>query len=455
MRQQGGLAGGISSAQTLQTSSRSVRSARCNFRHIDPFVVIKVLLPPRTAQLYAVLLKAELNELAKERDASWERVLDIRRLKDRMIRKCQRLAQTYSSSNPGSRVPFLTLHAPHDFRLKEMEKWIRDQDGSDVLFKKSNGHPDGHKSRSAVWCDNCARQASHHHHTVSHRRSSSHVAHANTTHPRRSSSSRTHKSSSLRHRNFIEEDFVDGRSPSSPSASLLPLRESESQHVRVQGAQVHQRIHEHSSTKESSQSRHFSARQLDVEQEHLHLHASEHHQNASVEEGVFVEESKSHQRKRDMHVIQEERESSNLSILENHQESGLYGRAVASPVPLPVPYNGSMSSVFQDMVTSPVYADYPDTGSEQEQRLLTEGSRSPPSEEESVGDSLAPPGTLRRRSSLKRSNSDLRLNMAYSTKTVSWAMDRDWTQKMAKYQAAVEDVGFIGELSSIVSQTSA
>jgi hypothetical protein len=47
-----------------------------------------VLLPPRTAQVYAYLLGQEKRELSKSTDASWERVLHIRHLKDRMLRTC-------------------------------------------------------------------------------------------------------------------------------------------------------------------------------------------------------------------------------------------------------------------------------------------------------------------------------------------------------------------------------
>jgi hypothetical protein len=65
-----------------------------------------------------------------------------------------------------------------------------------------------------------------------------------------------------------------------------------------------------------------------------------------------------------------------------------------------------------------------------------EGLRTPPSEDEPTGDYPPMPNMLRRRSSLKRSNSDLRMSMAYSAKTVSWAMDRDWADQISKYHTA-------------------
>lgn len=46
-----------------------------------------VLLPPRASQVYTYLLSQEQAELAKGAEASWERLMHIRHLKDRMIRE--------------------------------------------------------------------------------------------------------------------------------------------------------------------------------------------------------------------------------------------------------------------------------------------------------------------------------------------------------------------------------
>ncbi|KAI0257102.1 hypothetical protein BJV78DRAFT_1160278 [Lactifluus subvellereus] len=88
---------------------------------------LKVLLPPKTALLYSQLLQLEVSELGRGRNADWDRILHIRHLKDRMIRKCQRLSRM--AHTPGT-VPaaFRIVHAPPDFRLKEMERWLRDQE---------------------------------------------------------------------------------------------------------------------------------------------------------------------------------------------------------------------------------------------------------------------------------------------------------------------------------------
>ncbi|KIP03960.1 hypothetical protein PHLGIDRAFT_129824 [Phlebiopsis gigantea 11061_1 CR5-6] len=101
---------------------------------------LRVLLPPRTALIYSFLLKGELQELAQDKGAAWDRIIQIRHLKDRMIRKCQRLAKDSSSIDKNTgRVMLFTVHAPPDFRLKEMERWFRDQ-GPDFVQKMSNGN---------------------------------------------------------------------------------------------------------------------------------------------------------------------------------------------------------------------------------------------------------------------------------------------------------------------------
>ena len=84
-------------------------------------------MPPKTALLYSQLLQYESSELGRGRAADWDRVLHIRHLKDRMIRKCQRLSRM--TNTPGTApAAFRIVHAPPDFRLKEMERWLRDQE---------------------------------------------------------------------------------------------------------------------------------------------------------------------------------------------------------------------------------------------------------------------------------------------------------------------------------------
>ncbi|KXN90065.1 hypothetical protein AN958_05070 [Leucoagaricus sp. SymC.cos] len=91
----------------------------------DTLNELKVLIPPGTAAMYEQLLKLEKYELTKK-SINWPRVIEIRRLKDRMIRKCQKLARA-AITPPESLSPFQTYIAPEDFRVKEMERWFREQ----------------------------------------------------------------------------------------------------------------------------------------------------------------------------------------------------------------------------------------------------------------------------------------------------------------------------------------
>lgn len=79
--------------------------------------------------MYEQLLKFEALELSRKPSISWERIMQIRHLKDRMIRKCQRLSRTSHPKklSKGEPLTFQTIMAPADFRVKEMEKWFREQ----------------------------------------------------------------------------------------------------------------------------------------------------------------------------------------------------------------------------------------------------------------------------------------------------------------------------------------
>ncbi|RDB28793.1 hypothetical protein Hypma_015562 [Hypsizygus marmoreus] len=117
---------------------------------------LKVLLPPGTALMYEQLLKFEAFELGKK-SLSWERILEIRHLKDRMIRKCQKLAKS-SNPKPGVIYSFQTFVAPSDFRVKEMEKWFQEQQKrTNALLRRPYGHPV--PSSKACYCAQCAEHA--------------------------------------------------------------------------------------------------------------------------------------------------------------------------------------------------------------------------------------------------------------------------------------------------------
>ena len=58
-----------------------------------------VLLPPRTSKVYAYLLSQEQVELSKGVEASWERLMHVRHLKDRMISEHSRLLRVRPNLN--------------------------------------------------------------------------------------------------------------------------------------------------------------------------------------------------------------------------------------------------------------------------------------------------------------------------------------------------------------------
>ncbi|KAK0478395.1 hypothetical protein IW261DRAFT_227412 [Armillaria novae-zelandiae] len=133
-----------------------------NWRYIqttDTPNELKVLLPPSVASMYEQLLKLEVLELEKHATVSWERILEIRHLKDRMIRKCQRLSRVIPPKRIGRGDPFVfqTLITPEDFRLKEMETWFH-QEQSRHKGRSAAHRPTVQKvhSRNSC-CVRCAR----------------------------------------------------------------------------------------------------------------------------------------------------------------------------------------------------------------------------------------------------------------------------------------------------------
>jgi hypothetical protein len=58
-----------------------------------------VLLPPRASQVYAYLLSQEQVELTRGAEASWERLMHVRHLKDRMISERSLLSRVHYNLN--------------------------------------------------------------------------------------------------------------------------------------------------------------------------------------------------------------------------------------------------------------------------------------------------------------------------------------------------------------------
>lgn len=407
---------------------------------------LKVLLPPRTAQLYARLLKAEKSELAKKLDASWDRILEIRHLKDRMIRKCQRLAHSYSTSKPSAKVPFLSIHAPLDFRLKEMEKWIRLHGEPDESKKVPVG--DSIRPRNSFCCDRCTNMVPHQH-TISRRPSTQ------STHSRRSAAHSDHSTSkalptSPRRARSSKASSIQSDHKPSPVASSIILNESHSHHQsQSYESRVHESIHQEAmdtqvhatfTAHENRFDDHSSTQESRVrDSSNIRTRQHKHSRSMSYDARRFAETGL-HEITRAMHVIPEASEvgtdPSNCSAAMSASKL-----SIISPEPLPHPYHGSTSAVFLNMVESPVTAPQVQSIESGYVHLAEdEGVSTPPSEDEPTSDSPPQPNTLRRRSSLKRSNNDLRLSMAFSAKTVSWAMDRDWADQVSKYNAAAGEI---------------
>lgn len=93
--------GDIFSAQTPPTNSRVILS-RYTSSSTDTRIV---LLPPRTAQVYAYLLSQEKYELERGTSASWERLLHLRHLKERLLSSCSRSDHSLISTNPREMQP--------------------------------------------------------------------------------------------------------------------------------------------------------------------------------------------------------------------------------------------------------------------------------------------------------------------------------------------------------------
>jgi len=86
--------------------------------------------------MYEQLLKFEVFELRKKAALSWERILEIRHLKDRMIRKCHKLAKNSSPKKSGDPFSFQSIIAPSDFRVREMERWFQQQQKRTSAFPR-------------------------------------------------------------------------------------------------------------------------------------------------------------------------------------------------------------------------------------------------------------------------------------------------------------------------------
>ncbi|KAI8990502.1 hypothetical protein BD414DRAFT_413539 [Trametes punicea] len=358
---------------------------------------LRVLLPPRTASIYSHLLEAEAAELAKDRSTNWERIVEIRHLKDRMIRKCTRLGRAaLPKDKPAPRVMFQTIHAPPDFRLKEMERWFRMQ------------YPEMAKAtaeRTAVpYCRECRE-------CIAHQAQSSTQAHAYGPPPPHASVRRAPSTSRPGPpRGATPERMV--RRAAAPSAqtvtythssALPPMQEPRPARIPPV-ARTHGR------------------------QGSLPGAAGYYPVAPRISEG-----RKSSEHLRAYHGVRPN---------------------VRSPDPLPIPYRPRGATSTPSAVSSdpsekdPVPLSSPSPN--QSASSTPPKASSPPNglptiheRPEDQGHEQRP--IVRRRSSLKKRDSMSRLSVASQTKSVAWAMDRDWSEQMSKYVKTTNEAEALSE----------
>ena len=302
-----------------------------------------------------------------------------------MIRKCGRLARAWGASKPGIGTMFRTVYAPADFRLKEMEKWIRRQETGGPISIKSTHTVDTPLSRrsstnsvyrrNSFCCDRCASTTQPH---VDHRTST------------------LRRESSITHSN---RGWIDTGSKSKRSLSNIPRRSSASsiQSIRIENGGQSYSTYQAAGTERSDQNIHDVLEPY-TDKRTGRLPTRRRSAVFSTEEALSAESPR-----------------------------------VLSPDPLPHPYRPRHS---EPVVTGGEY----DSSDTTDDEVHSTDQTTPPAE-----GFLAHPPLIHRRSSLKQSTGSLRASMD-ATKSVAWAMDHDWQEQMKKYEEAAVDAEAAGEL---------
>ncbi|TFY72861.1 hypothetical protein EVG20_g142 [Dentipellis fragilis] len=376
--------------------------ARTGWRYLqctDTPNELKVLLPPRTALLYSQLLQVENSELARGREASWTRILEVRHLKDRMIRKCQRLSRS-SAPSSGVTAAFRIIHAPPDFRLKEMERWLKNEDPTRTTKShamEATRTPTRSQS-PASFCSQCGPRASGAH-SHAHSHSSSNRS------SRISQGSRTPISQRIPTRNT-----ATGKKRSSVSSQSTTYTQSHSSAEKLKPT--------YPSVGVQSKPPYLSP--VVEERSDRSVQATPAEEEAPPLPNPYSTPS----------VLEEERIADDSSTREN----------VISPDPLPHPYRAPSMHLapgaFQQM-PEPIIMPQPEIPNMGGSDLGSVAPAPPPLDAElQYNDGGASNRPIpRRRSSLKQPNARLSING--SQKVVSWAMDKDWTDQMSKFDRIV------------------
>lgn len=338
-----------------------------NWRYIqttDTPNELKVLLPPSVASMYEQLLRLEVMELEKQATVSWERILEIRHLKDRMMRKCQRLSRVLPPKRIGRGDPFVfqTLIAPENFRLKEMETWFHQEQlrykGRPVVYPTAQSAP----PRNSC-CVRCARATQ---------------PDLAVSAPSAAPYLKLDQARSSRVKEVAPKSLK--RMPTSSRAASPPT----------------EAVKQELSVKEIPISPAFVPEDIDLETKLTKADVVQ-AENADVDIAPPAHES--------IPIDAEERNDSSDS-------STIAPTPPASPPPLPHLLRISDTSLVKDIL-------------EAESSTATELGQEPPATR---------PPLVRRRSCIKRSS------VGDSVKTVSWADDREWTERLPKRPLTPEPV---------------
>ncbi|KDQ63595.1 hypothetical protein JAAARDRAFT_29617 [Jaapia argillacea MUCL 33604] len=368
--------------------------ARTGWRYLqctDTPNELKVLLPPKTALLYSALIQAEASELAQGKNTSWDRIMKIRHLKDRMLRKCQRLARVTSPKQP---VAFRTVHAPADFRMKELEKWVKDE-GIVVTEEPPPVTPrhsvESLRSRGTCDCATCRRKAAANRPMTQSPKSS----------PRAS---------------------LKGQRPS----YLKPSRSASSLNA-AKRASVASFIEHH----------------IPEPVQVFHVEMPTAHPSMNMPSPLFPPDASQ------LRASTPLPQSPNPVPLPmpTDQPSPIPERIdVRSPEPLPVPFRDStLGTPYGAPVSMPIpeVSGVPIPHSAPEAMLPAPQATTTTVPAGFIPEEPPRPAIPRRRSSLKQSSAFGRLSTG-SAKSVAWAMDRDWIEQITQYERAITDLEVAG-----------
>ena len=403
-----------------------------------------------------------------------------------MIRKCQRLAKDSSSIDKNTgRMMMFTVHAPPDFKLKEMERWFRDQ-GSDFIQKMSSGSAGTTNTATSV-CTKCGPGGQ----TSQPRKVSPLPADAMkpTRTTARSTSvaprptpmirSRSMSQATPRSRTPVEAKRGQSRSSSKPptrAPERVPKRPSNSSSDTVveEQPQVHKRVKE------------LIQQQLPTPPTLSRSNSS--HSTSPPRPSVIPTVI----RVPDIPSIppipidiltpedsdEDEDYDDDLSLLSSIRAPTTRA-SIKSPEPLPIPYRPRAEPIEPPVVEpTPEPASPPVVEARSEtpeiprvsspDSTLIEGGQN---EGEGLPSQAEPPTTgqpletiqersegsevshgrplVRRRSSLKKRDSMSKLSAASNSKSVTWAMDRDWTDQMSKFVKSTNEAEVAGEFTPL------